>query len=127
MASKILKILCILCGIMMINSGLNIFFNYMPLPQMSKELMSVFGSLMNVKWIMPLVAITEIVGGLLLILPKTKALGAILLLPVMLGITVHHLSYDVSGGIIGYILFSIIIFTIVENKHKYAPMVSQDN
>lgn len=54
---------------------------------------------------MPLIAITEIVGGLLLILPKTRASGAILLLPVMLGITVHHLAYDVFGGVIGYILF----------------------
>ncbi len=124
LGNKILKVACILSGLMLINSGLNIFFHYMPMPQMSEELASVFGSLTHIKWLLPMVAITELIGGILLILPKTRALGAIVLLPVMLGATIHHLAYDVSGGIVGYILFTIIILTIIENREKYKPLVA---
>lgn len=74
--SKILKIACILCGLMLINLGLNIFFRYMPMPQMSKELMSVFGLLMHVKWLLPLVFIIEIVGGIRIILSTSKGTGS---------------------------------------------------
>lgn len=94
----------------------------MPMPQMSEELMAAFGSIMNVKWILPLVGIAEIVGGLLLAIPKLRALGALVLLPVLVGIVCHHLTYDAAGGMIGYILFAIAVWVIIENRKKYQPI-----
>ena len=90
MKNKILTALCILFGLMMINSGLNKFFNYMPMPEMSEEMMQIMGGFMTIKWIFPLVAIIEIIGGALIAIPKTRALGALVILPVMVGIFVHH-------------------------------------
>ena len=124
MKNKILTGLCILFALMMINSGLNKFFNYMPMPEMSEQMMQIMGSFMAIKWIFPLVAIVEIIGGILIAIPKTRALGALVILPVMVGIIVHHLVHDLSGIGIAFLLFAINIWAIVDNWKKYKPMVT---
>tara|TARA_R100001369_G_scaffold82082_2_gene113615 strand:+ start:13228 stop:13608 length:381 start_codon:yes stop_codon:yes gene_type:complete len=123
MKNKILTVLCGLFGLMMINSGLNKFFNYMPMPELSEEMMQIMGGFLKIKWIFPLVAITEIVGGFLIAIPKTRALGALIILPVMAGIFVHHLVHDLSGIGIAVILFAINIWAIVANWRKYEPII----
>jgi hypothetical protein len=61
---------------MFINSGLNKFFNYMPMPEnMDPEMMKDIGALMEISWLMPLIGFAEVVGGILIVLPKTKSLG----------------------------------------------------
>ncbi|UII29585.1 DoxX family protein [Fulvivirga ulvae] len=123
MKNKIILVLSILFGLMMVNSGLNKFFNYMPMPEMPEQMMAIFGALLTVKWLMPLVALVEIVGGVLIAIPKTRALGAIVLLPVMAGIVIHHLTHDVAGVGMGLVLFFINAWVIIENREKYLPMV----
>jgi uncharacterized membrane protein YphA (DoxX/SURF4 family) len=48
--------------------------------------MKLFAAFGEISWLMPLVGIVEVIGGLLFIFPKTRALGAIVILPVMVGI-----------------------------------------
>jgi uncharacterized membrane protein YphA (DoxX/SURF4 family) len=108
---------------MMVNAGLNKFFNYMPMPEMSEEMMQIMGSFITIKWILPLVAIVEIIGGVIMAIPKTRALGAIIILPVMVGIFVHHLVLDISGIGMALILFAINIWAIVDNWNKYKPII----
>lgn len=123
MKNKILTVLCILFGLMMINSGFNKFFNYLPMPEMSDEMMQIMGGFMTIKWIFPLVAIIEIIGGALIAIPITRALGALVILPVVVGIFVHHLVHDLSGIGIALILFAINIWAIVANWNKYEPII----
>ncbi|WP_339712961.1 DoxX family protein [uncultured Kriegella sp.] len=123
MKNKILTALCILFGLMMINSGANKFFNYMPMPEMSEEMMQIMGGFMTIEWIFPLVAIIEIIGGALIAIPRTRALGALIILPVMVGIFVHHLVHDLSGIGIALLLFAINIWAIVANWDKYEPII----
>ncbi|MDE3743414.1 DoxX family protein [Maribacter polysaccharolyticus] len=126
MKNKILTALCILFGLMMINSGLNKFFNYMPMPEMSEEMMQIMGGFMTIKWIFPLVAIVEIIGGALIAFPKTRALGAIVILPVMVGIFVHHIVHDMSTIGIVLVLLGINIWAIVANWNKYLPIIKSE-
>ncbi|MBK6263415.1 DoxX family protein [Marivirga sp. S37H4] len=123
MKNKILTVLCVLFGLMMLNSGLNKFFNYMPMPEMSEEMIQIMGGFMTIKWILPLVAIIEIIGGILIAIPKTRALGAIVILPVMVGIFVHHLTHDIAGIGIALVLMVINIWAIVANRNKYLPII----
>ncbi|WP_271785037.1 DoxX family protein [Aquimarina algiphila] len=123
MKNKILTVLCILFGLMMINSGLNKFFDYMPMPEMSEEMMQIISDFMTIKWIFPLVAIIEIIGGALIAIPKTRAFGALVILPVIVGIFIHHLVHDLSGIGIALILFAINIWAIVANWNKYEPII----
>jgi uncharacterized membrane protein YphA (DoxX/SURF4 family) len=95
----------------------------MPMPEMSEEMMQIMGGFMTIKWIFPLVAIIEIIGGTLIAIPKTRALGSLVILPVMVGIFVHHSVHDLSGIGIALILFVINIWAIVANWNKYEPII----
>lgn len=121
---KIFKfILCLLFGLMFINAGLDKFLHYMPIPPMEPELLKVGEAFMTISWLMPLIAIVEIIGGLLFILPKTRALGAIVILPVMVGIILHNAVYMPIGLAIAGILFLINLWVLYDNRTKYEAII----
>lgn len=122
---KIVKlIICLLFGLMFINAGLNKFLNYMPMPEMSEEQMKIMDAFVAIKWLMPLTGAIEVLGGLLFIFPKTRALGAIVILPVMVGILCHNVTFEPSGIILALVLFLINVLVIADNRKKYKPMFS---
>jgi uncharacterized membrane protein YphA (DoxX/SURF4 family) len=124
MKKKILFVISLLFGLMFINSGLNKFFNYMPVPKdLPAGLMKLMGAFMEIGWLLPLVAVAEIVGGILVITNKYRALGAIIIFPVMIGVMLTHLLQAPSGLPIALVLFAINIWIIIENREKYLPMV----
>jgi putative oxidoreductase len=124
MKNKILFVVSLLFGLMFINSGLNKFFNYMPMPKdMPESLMKLMQAFMQITWLMPLIAVAEIVGGILVITNKYRALGAIIIFPVMVGILLTHIVNAPSGLVIALVLFAINIWIIIENRAKYLPMI----
>jgi len=124
MKNKILFVVCLLFGLMFINAGLNKFFNYMPMPKDLPESMTkVMTAFMTIGWLMPLVAVAEIVGGLLFIIPKYRALGAVIVFPVMIGILLTNIFNAPSGLPIAVVLLLINLWVIIENREKYLPMV----
>ena len=124
MKKKILLVISILFGLMFINSGLNKFFNYMPMPdEMPAGLVNLMSAFMQVGWLMPLVAVVEIIGGLLFIFAKTRALGAIVIFPIMVGILLTHAINAPSGLPLALIFLAINIWVIFENREKYLPMI----
>ncbi|WP_413668314.1 DoxX family membrane protein [Mucilaginibacter sp. Mucisp86] len=123
MKKTILFIVCLLFGLMFINAGLNKFFNYMPVPKdMPKNAVAMFGAIMQIKWLMPLIGIAEITGGILVIIPRSRALGAVILFPVMVGILLTVISLS-SGLPMVLVLWAVLIWVIIENREKYLPMV----
>ena len=124
MKQKILFVVSLLFGLMFINAGLNKFFNYMPMPKdMPEGLMKLMGALMETKWLFPLIGVAEIVGGILVIIPKYRALGAIIIFPVMVGILLTNIINAPSGLILAIVLFVINSWIIIENREKYMPMI----
>ena len=125
MKQKILFVVCLLFGLMFINAGLNKFFNYMPIPKdMPKATMAMFGAIMQIGWLMPLIGIAEIIGGILVIIPRYRALGAIIIFPVMVGILLANASLS-SGIPMALVLFAVLVWVIIENREKYLPMIKQ--
>lgn len=124
MKKKILFVVCLLFGLMFINSGLNKFFNYMPMPKdMPENMMRVIGAFMEIGWLMPLIALVEIIGGVLFIIPKYRALGAIIIFPITVGVLLTHVVNFQSGIPVALILMAINLWVIIENREKYLPMV----
>lgn len=124
MKKKILLVVSILFGLMFINSGLNKFFNYMPVPDdLPEKMMKAMMAFMEIGWLMPLIAVAEIIGGVLFMTNKFRALGAIIIFPVMIGILLTHIFIAPSGLPIAIILFGILIWVIIENRAKYLPMI----
>jgi uncharacterized membrane protein YphA (DoxX/SURF4 family) len=125
MKQKIAFIICSLFGLMFINAGLNKFFNYMPVPEQLPEKMITMGAaMMEIGWLFPLVAIVEILGGLLFIMPKFRALGAIILFPVMIGVLLTHITAAPSGLPIALLLLTVNLYVMIDNRAKYLPMIN---
>ncbi|MFA7688066.1 MAG: DoxX family protein [Moheibacter sp.] len=123
MKKIIFNVLSVLLGLMMLNSGLNKFFNYIPVPEdLPENVMKDGAAMMEIEWLMPLIAVAEILGGLLVIIPKARALGALVLFPVMVGILLTHLFVAPDGLIIALALWAILLWILYENREKYAPL-----
>jgi len=124
MKNKILLGVSILLGLMMVVFGLNKFAHFMPMPPMPEAAGALMMAFADSGWLIPLIALAEIIGGALLMYPKTRALGAIVLFPVVVGIFAFHLVMEQSGLPMGIVLLAINAWIIFENKDKYMPMIS---
>jgi putative oxidoreductase len=124
MKKKILFVISLLFGLMFINAGLNKFFNYMPMPKdMPENLLKIMKAIMDIGWLMPLIAVAEILGGILFITNKYRALGAIIIFPVMIGILLTNIIDAPSGLPLSLVLLVINLWVIIENRAKYLPMI----
>lgn len=124
MKSKILFVLSLLFGLMFINAGLNKFFNYMPMPEdMPESMVKLMAAYTTIVWLMPLVAVVEIIGGVLIIIPRFRALAAIIVLPITVGILLTHIFNEPSGLPIALAFFAVNVWLLFEYREKYMPMM----
>lgn len=126
MKSKILFVLCLLAGLMFINAGLDKFFHYMPVPKnMPDKMVKIGTAFMTIGWLMPLVGTIEVIGGLLLIIPRTRALGVIVILPVLTGILLANITMNPSTLPIVLALIAIVGWALYDNWKKYIPLLAK--
>ncbi|MBD3661614.1 MAG: DoxX family protein [Arenibacter algicola] len=124
MKNRIIFILSLLFGLMFTNAGLNKFLNYMPVPDnLPEKMIKVMTALMEITWLMPLVGFVEILGGILFIIPKTRALGAIVIFPIIIGILLTNIFSVPAGLPIGIILLLINLWIMYKNRGKYLSLV----
>lgn len=124
MKKKIIFVVSLLFGLMFINAGLNKFFHYMPMPDdLPKNMVKLMNAFMEISWLMPLVGFAEIKGGLLFIIPQTRALGAIVIFPVIIGILLTNIVNVPSGLPMALVLFVINLWVIYENRKKYSVLI----
>ena len=112
----------ILLGLLFVAFGLAYFFDLMPKPEglNSNEIsfMTLFASTGYLKF----VKVLEVVIGILLLVPKTRALGLILIAPVVVGIAAYELF--IHGGVgIGLALLILNAFGIYLNREKYMSII----
>jgi uncharacterized membrane protein YphA (DoxX/SURF4 family) len=125
MKNKILFVVSLLFGLMMINGGLNKFLNYIPMQEMPEAATKLMAAFVESKWIMALIAIVEIIAGILIVIPKTRALAAIMIFPITIGIALFHIFQDPANMIMGFVFLAINLWIIFENKEKYMPMIKE--
>jgi putative oxidoreductase len=121
---KIAKtIIRFLLGIMLIVFGLNKFLQFLPMPPLPEAAGEFMGALASSGYIFPIVAIVEIVTGILLLINKFKALALVVLFPVMLNAFLFHLFLDIPG--IGAAAFAIImnVFLMFSTKESYKELL----
>lgn len=124
MKKKILIVVSVLFGLMFINSGLNKFFNYMPMPKdMPEKMMKLMAAFIEIGWLVPLVGFAEIVAGILFITNKYRALGAIMIFPINVGIMLTAVMNSSSILPIAIVLMAINVWVIIEYRDKYIPMI----
>ncbi|MEX0723563.1 MAG: DoxX family protein [Gracilimonas sp.] len=127
MKKIIQNIASLLTGLMFINAGLNKFFNYIPVPDnLPEQLVNMNAAMTEIGWLLPLVATAELIGGVLFIIPRFRALGAIILFPVMIGILLIHLTVAPSGLPIAGAIFLVLLWAMFENRDKYLHLINTD-
>jgi uncharacterized membrane protein YphA (DoxX/SURF4 family) len=120
---KVKMIVRILLGLMILVFGMNKFLNFMPMPPMPDEAAAFMGALVNSGYLMIVVALVEVVTGVLLLINKYQALALIVLFPVLLNAFMFHLFLDPSG-IAGAALALIMnIYLLFANKSKYSELL----
>ena len=111
---------------MFINAGLNKFFNYIPVPDDLPDKMQKMGAaFMEIGWLLPLVALVEIIGGIFFIVPRLRPLGAIVILPIMVGIILTHITAAPSGLPMALVLLTINLWIIFQNRSKYLTLINK--
>lgn len=126
MQKKILNILSVLFGLLLINGGLDKYLHYMPVPpNLPEALMKDNAAFMEIAWLMPLVGAAELLAGLLIIFPKTRALGALVAFPVMVGVLLVHITVAPEGLPIAAVIWLILGWIIYDNRKKYLPLIGQ--
>ncbi len=124
MKKKITLVVSILFGLMFINAGLNKFFNYIPVPaDIPEHLAKFMSAVLEIGWLWPLLGAMEVIGGVLFMTNKYRALGAIIILPMMVGILLTHIFVDRSTLPVAIVLMVVNLWIIWENREKYLPMI----
>ncbi len=122
MKNKIQFVLCLLMGLIFINAGLNKLLNYIPVPDnIPEDTMKMIKAMEEISWLLPLLGITEIIGGILFIIPRFRPLGAVFITPIMVGILAQHFTLA-DNIVLPIILAAILIWVIIDNYQRYTPM-----
>lgn len=124
MKQKILNVLSILFGLLLINGGLDKFLHYMPIPPDLPEALAKDNlAYIEIAWLMPLVGFAELLGGVLILFPLTRTLGALVIFPVMVGVLLTHIFVAPEGLIIAVAIWTILLWMIYENRQKYLGLL----
>lgn len=124
MNSKFTQIVRILLGLILIAFGANKIYSFIPLPQPPEEAADFMASMANTGYILTLVAIFEIIIGLLLILKLWVPFVLLLLVPLSVNILLFHLFLDIPA--IGTALLVVVLNGILlyKYKQKYRPLLT---
>ena len=114
----------IVLGLMLVVFGLNKFLQFMPTPPMTDEAGSFIGALVGTGYMMPIVAVIEIVVGALLLLNRYVALALLLLAPISVNIVAFHLFLDIGGIGGAAFVFILNVFLLFAYRNRYQPLLT---
>lgn len=117
MNSQFTKITRILLGILLLLSGLNIIFEFIPTP--INNLGSFFG---EADYIIRIVAALEIIIAVLLLSKKWVAFALILLVPLSLNILLFHIYLNFEGILPAILVATLNAILIYKQRRQYAPL-----
>jgi putative oxidoreductase len=117
------KILRIFFGIFLLTFGLNGFLSFMPIPEMTAEGGEFIGAIIKAGYIMPIVAISQVFIGRLLVINKFVPLSLIVIFPIMLNAFLLHLVLDIGGIAGALIAITLNIFLFIVYKENYINLL----
>ena len=122
MNSKLTMVLRLLLGLILLVFGANKFFNFLPMPPMEGAPGEFMGALGKTGYMFPLIALTEIVAGVLLLLNKWKGLALIFAAIISVNIVLFHLALAPAGIALAAVVAVLNIILIYANWHKFKTL-----
>lgn len=111
-----------LIAFLFIFSSAVFFFKLMDTPPMTGDF-AIFSNLMTNSGYMTLVKVFEIITSILLIFPKTRALGYVFAMPIVLNILFTEILIAHQPGI-GILMVALAGFGLYINKAKFMAIIN---
>jgi hypothetical protein len=97
MKNKLHLGLRIFFGLLFLVFGINGFLKFMPTPPVTPEAGALLGAFAKTGYFFPMIKITEIVVGIMLLTNLFSALAVVLITPILIGITTIHIFLNPAG------------------------------
>jgi putative oxidoreductase len=114
----------VLLGLVFVVFGSNIFLHFIPMPPPPPGLLGDFTKALFLSHYLHVVAVFQIVGGLLLVLGRFVALGLVLLAPVIVNIDLVHILLDPSGLPMAIVISILLVFLIWRYRDAFKGILS---
>lgn len=124
MKEKITKILRIVLGTLLLVFGLNKGLNFITLPAPPESSFPFWTGLVASNFIMPTIMVIEVLVGLSLLVNRYTKLTLLLMTPVMYGIIMYHVMFDLSGIVIPLVITLLHAYLIYVNRRSYKNLLS---
>lgn len=117
------KVLRVLLGALLLFAGLNKFFHFVPDPPHNEAGTALLRALAGSSYMMPIVAVVEILCGAAFVTGRFVALAAVVLAPVALNIVLFHAVLDPSGAAPAYFVGAATVYLLAVSFPKYQDML----
>jgi len=115
----------VLLGAMYLFASVSYFLKYMPeKPVMSPEQMTFMAGVSASVYLMPLIKVTELICGILLLIGRTAPLAALVIFPVTLNIFFYHLYLGPQQLPMVAVMLIFNLFLFYAYRKRYLPIVS---
>lgn len=104
---KIKKITQVVYGLILILSGLNAFFSFLPIPEKQGFAGEFLSTLHRAGYLFPLIATVMTTAGILLVINRWVALALLIQFPVSVNILAFHLFHDQAGLAAAGVIFGL--------------------
>ena len=112
-------------GLVFFVFGLNGFLNFIPPPPTLPEKVAAFMSaLMNTGYMLPLIAGTQLLVGVLLLSGRFVPLALVLLAPVIVNIVAFHLFLDRSGLVVALVVAALELYLAWSYRSAFRPLLA---
>ena len=122
--SKIPLIARILLGAAFVFFGLNSLLHFLPQPPMTGPSGDFINALVNSGYMIPLMGVTEIAGGVLVLSGRMTPLGLVLLAPVLVNIILFHAVLAPAGIALGLVLTALEIYLAYAYRAAFRPLMN---
>lgn len=114
----------ILLGLVFVFGGVTGLFELAE-PEMGEEGAAFMGAIMDTGYLWPVLKVTEIVCGVLLILGMFVPLALVVLAPVALNILLFHIFLEPSGVAIGLFLVVLGLYTAHQHRESFSAVLQR--
>ena len=114
-----------LLGLPMLVFGLNGFFNFIPQPEtpLPERAVAFAGALMNSGYMMPLIGLTQLVVGVLLVVNRCVPLALVLFAPFIVNAVAFHVFLEPSGLPAAGVFLALELYLAWHYRAAFRPLL----
>lgn len=113
-------------GLFWLVFGLNGFLHFFAVPEASGEAAKFMQALTMAGYVMPIVYITQIISGIMLLSRRFVPLALLLLGPVVMNVLLYDLFLNHSGLIIGVAISAFYAVLLFNSRRAFFPLFNRN-